>query len=43
MREFLSYGEFSNGWIAVDVDEGHGLLLASLPFSEGRKHSKSRA
>ena len=38
MREFLSYCEFPNGWIAIDVDEGHGWLLASLPFFKGRKH-----
>ena len=33
MRELLSYCEFSNGRIAIDVDEGHCRLLASLPFS----------
>ena len=38
MREFLSYCEFSNGWIAIDVDKGHGKLLAALPFFfQGKK------
>ena len=39
MREFLSYCEFSNGWIAIDVDEGHARLLASLPFFFPREAS----
>ena len=38
MRDFLSYCEFANGWIAIDVDEGHGRWLASLALSKGRKH-----
>ena len=38
MREFLSYCEFSNGWIAIDVDEGHGWLLACyFAFPQGKK------
>ena len=42
MHEFLSYCEFSDGWIAVDVDKGHGRLVASLPFFKGRKQEKWR-
>lgn len=32
MHELLSYGEFSNTWIAINVDEGHGSLLSNNSF-----------
>lgn len=28
MHELLGYGEFSNTWITINVDEGHGSLLS---------------
>ena len=38
MRQFLGYCEFSNGWVAIDVDEGHGWLVACFfAFFQGKK------
>lgn len=37
MREFLSYCEFANGWVAIDVDKRHGRLACFFALFQGKK------
>ena len=41
MREFLGYCEFSNGWIAIDIDEGHSRFACLFAFLSGEEITRN--